>query len=211
MNEPSIVLLCIVASYLLGAIPFGLLIGFACGKDIRKLGSGNIGATNVLRTVGKSLGALALICDALKGFVSAFLLPMIGQRWLGAPLSEGVTLACACAAIAGHNWPVYLKFKGGKGIATTAGALLGIAPAALGVGLAAWVCTFLASRYVSLASIVAAAAIPISAWLFYIERGMLTPIVLSILGVVAIIRHRANIARLVHGNENRISFKKGRP
>ena len=122
-------------AYLLGAIPFGLLIARANGVDIRKVGSGNIGATNVFRALGKKWGILAFTCDALKGFIPASLFPFLAKT-IGAPGDDSVlSLVCACLAIAGHNWPVYLRFKGGKGVATSVGALIGLAPSAAGIGL----------------------------------------------------------------------------
>jgi len=198
----------IIAAYLLGAVPFGFLIGLSRGVDIRAVGSRNIGATNVLRTVGKPWGALALLCDVLKGFIPAALFPPMAESFLGFDGGRGFALACACAAVAGHNWPVYLKFKGGKGIATTAGALLGVAPAALGIGLASWTVVFLLFRYVSLGSVVAAIVIPTAACFLYARDGLLIPAVLSLLGMLAIWRHRANIQRLLKGTENRIEFGK---
>jgi glycerol-3-phosphate acyltransferase PlsY len=113
--------------------------------------------------------------------------------------------------VAGHNWPVYLRFKGGKGVATSTGALLGIAPAAMGICFAVWVLVFVTTRYVSAASIGAALILGVSGWLLYIEDGLLLPVTLTILGVVAIGRHRANIQRLVRGDEHRFQFSKKDP
>ena len=205
-------LLAILASYMTGAIPVGFLAGKTRGIDIRSVGSGNIGATNVFRTLGKGLGIFTFACDVAKGFVSAYLYPLAALHtsmteqetiWLG--------LACACAAVAGHNWPVYLNFKGGKGIATTTGALLGVAPAALGVGILSWLIVFPISRYVSLASIIAAISVTVSGWLFYHSKtGVLLPLFLTILGLLAILRHKPNIQRLLKGTENRFKFGKSR-
>ena len=198
----------IATAYFLGAVPFGFLIGLSRGVDIRTVGSKNIGATNVLRAVGKGWGILALFCDMMKGFIPAALFPLVTAAGFNIETGNGLSLACACAAVAGHNWPVYLKFKGGKGVATTAGGLLGVAPLPLGIGLAAWIIVFLSSRYVSLASMISAATISTAAWVLCSKEGLLIPVVLSLLGILAIWRHRANIQRLLKGTENRIEFRK---
>lgn len=199
----------ILASYLLGAVPFGLLIARARGVDIRQVGSRNIGATNVLRSVGKPWGILTFVFDALKGFVPALVFPMIGNATgAGFQSLEVPALACGVAAILGHNFPVYLKFKGGKGVATSAGALLGIAPAAAGVGVVVWALFFFTLRFVSLASIAAAATIPAAGWLLYAKSGFLLPSALTLLGALVIWRHKANIQRLLAGTESRFSRRK---
>ncbi|MCO5045788.1 MAG: glycerol-3-phosphate 1-O-acyltransferase PlsY [Verrucomicrobia bacterium] len=196
-----------LVSYLLGAVPFGLLIGKMRGVDVRTVGSKNIGATNVLRTVGKPWGILTFLLDALKGFVPAFVFPTLGNRFgLNFQSLEIAALIGGAAAIVGHNFPVYLGFKGGKGVATSAGALLGIAPLAVGVGLVVWIVIFYTTRYVSLASIQAALAVPIVGWLYYRTAGVAVPIALTLLAALIIVRHRANIRRLLNGTENR--FKK---
>lgn len=205
----NIALLAIV-SYLLGAIPFGLLIGKARGIDIRTVGSKNIGATNVLRTVGKPWGILTFLLDALKGFVPAFVFPILGNRF-GAHFQsfEIAALIGGAAAIIGHNFPIYLGFKGGKGVATSAGVLLGIAPLAAAVGLALWALIFFATRYVSLASILAALSVPVVGWLYYRDAQMVIPIALTLLAALIVVRHRANIQRLLTGTENRFKKKGG--
>jgi glycerol-3-phosphate acyltransferase PlsY len=196
-------------AYLLGAVPFGLLIGLARGVDIRKTGSGNIGATNVFRSVGRGWGALALTLDALKGLIPAALFPVcLAATTDHSDVSLEARLLFGCLAVVGHNWPVYLRFRGGKGIATTGGALIGIAPAALGVGVLGWLAAFLATRFVSVASIVAAIVIPAAAWFLYGRDSTLVPAVLTLLGVIAILRHRSNIGRLLKGQENRVDFRR---
>jgi glycerol-3-phosphate acyltransferase PlsY len=196
-------------AYLLGAVPFGLLIGLARGVDIRKTGSRNIGATNVFRAVGKGWGVLAFTCDALKGLLPAVLCPLLLRAWTGAAPAQGAALLFGAAAIAGHNWPVYLGFRGGKGIATSAGALIGIAPLPLAVGAAIWLAVFLLGRYVSLASIAAAVAMPAAAWLLpRADGGWLLPAALTALGALAILRHRPNITRLMRGTEHRFEFRR---
>ncbi len=196
-------LTCLI-SYLVGALPFGLLIARARGVDIRAEGSGNIGATNVFRCVGKSWGLLVYFMDMGKGLFGALLLPLL----LSDDPSTLLRVSSGCCAIIGHNWPVYLGFKGGKGIATTSGFLLGLAPAAAGVGLLVWIVTFLTSRYVSLGSILAALSVAVYAWIAYRADGLLLPSVLTALGLLAVLRHRANIIRLAQGTENRFDFKK---
>ncbi len=198
----------IAASYLVGSIPFGLLAGKLRGIDIREHGSGNIGATNVLRTLGKPIGITVLVLDILKGFA-----PVMGAFYL-APLPQGVTIQyllmiCAIAAICGHNFPVWLRFKGGKGVATSAGALLALMPIPLAFALSVWIIVFLVSRYVSLASITAALSIPVVlAVKLLIGRGSYPILVFAIvLAALAIWRHRANISRLLAGTENRFQRK----
>ena len=153
-----------MGAYLLGSIPFGLLIARTRRIDIRTVGSCNIGATNVWRCVGKGWGLLTFACDVLKGFIPAFFLPALTCGAGGASDRVGLGLLYGALAIVGHNWPVFLRFKGGKGVATTVGALLGVAPALVGIGFVAWLLIFLATGYVSLASIVAAVVIPGIAW-----------------------------------------------
>lgn len=194
-------------AYLLGSIPFGLLIGKLRGIDIRQVGSCNIGATNVMRSVGKGWGILTLLLDALKGYIPAAAFPLLLMQ---VGLLDGqpawLKIACGCAAILGHNFPVFLRFKGGKGVATSAGVLLGIAPLALLIGLGAFAVVFGISRFVSLGSITAAIVVPAAGFLLY--EGRLIPIVLTILGILVIWRHKANIRRLLNGTENRIAFSK---
>jgi glycerol-3-phosphate acyltransferase PlsY len=192
----------VVASYVLGAVPFGLLIARLNGVDIRKVGSGNIGATNVMRSVGKPWGLATFALDALKGFVPAFVFPRFAPQ-----AHEALPIACAFAAILGHNFPVWLGFKGGKGVATSAGALVGLAPAAAGLGLAIWAAVFFAFRYVSLASLVAAVVIPVAGWWMYRAQGWILPAFLTVLAVLIIARHKANIRRLLNGTESRFTKK----
>ena len=199
MNEA----LAILAAYLLGAVPFGLLIAKSRGVDIRQVGSKNIGATNVLRSVGKPWGILTFACDALKGYLPSAWFPTLAGSaagWLG--------MACALAAILGHNFPVYLRFKGGKGVATSAGAVLGLAPLAILIGLTLWTISFYAFRYVSLASIIGAITAVTTGWILYRANGLLLPIALTVLGLLVILRHHANIKRLLNGTESRF-VKKG--
>lgn len=195
-------------AYLLGAIPFGFLIARAHGIDIRTVGSGNIGATNVLRAVGKFWGILTLVLDALKGLLPTLVFPILARTAFDLDDGSIMRVVCGCTAVLGHNFPVYLKFKGGKGVATTAGALIGIAPSALLAGLITFTAVFGVSRMVALGSISAAFVIPIASWWLYHGENHLTPVVLTVLGILVIWRHRANIGRILNGKENRIEFGK---
>ena len=202
-------LFAIFAGYLLGSIPFGLLVARSRGIDIRKHGSGNIGATNVLRVVGKKWGILVFALDALKG-VAAVLLARhffgtAGEGVGGGNELPGIVAGLAC--VVGHNFPVWLRFKGGKGVATTAGVLAGLMPVAALVAFVVWVAVFKISRYVSLASLVAAVAIPATVW--YEERQMSVMFCFAlIVAAMGIWRHRSNIQRLCAGTENRFEKKK---
>lgn len=198
--ETLTIIILALAAYLFGAIPFGLLVARAKGIDIRKQGSGNIGATNVFRCIGKGWGIFTFVLDALKGFIPAFFFPIIGS------LSAEWGVLFGIAAILGHSFPVYLEFKGGKGVATSAGMLIGIAPLAVGIGLICWLVCMVASRYVSLSSILAAIAVAITVW--FEGRGLVVSIPITILAGLIIWLHRANIQRLLNGTESRFGKKK---
>ena len=196
----------VASAYLIGAIPFGLLIGFLNGKDVRKEGSCNIGATNVTRVVGKWWGKLCFLCDFLKGFLPVFIVMRLypGQGWLIA--------LTALAAMLGHVFPVYLGFKGGKGVSTAAGAALALCPLAVVIAGAVWAGVFFLSRYVSLASLAAALALPVSAWLLKFFAGFSLPLTIGLLlilfAVLTFWRHRSNIVRLMNGTESRFQKEK---
>lgn len=190
-----------IVSYLLGSIPFGLLIARSRGVDIRSHGSGNIGATNVFRVVGKGWGIFTFVLDALKGFVPAFVFPPIVN------LDGEWGVLFGLAAILGHSFPVFLGFKGGKGVATSAGMLAGVAPLAVLVGFACWAVCMVVSRYVSLSSIVAAIAVAITVWLQG-DKGLIVNVALTLLAVLVIWLHRANVKRLLNGTENRFGKKR---
>lgn len=209
-----------VAAYLLGSIPTGYVVGKAKGIDIRSAGSGNIGATNTFRVLGKPAGIFVLLADALKGYAAcAFICPLIYN--LFAPHLSGIVvyfrdepmdvrtkyyLVAGVCAVLGHNYTCWLRFKGGKGIATTAGVFLALAPLALGVALAVFALMLLITRYVSVGSILAAAVLPVGVWLTR-ENAVLRGVTIA-LCVMAILKHRKNIQRLIAGTENRIGAKK---
>ena len=195
-------------SYLVGSIPFGLLIGMCFGKDIRKEGSGNIGATNVTRVIGKWWGRLCFLLDFLKGFGPVFAASRFAAD--DPSLPGLILLTAGAAAILGHMFPVWLKFKGGKGISTAAGVALALAGWALLIAGLVWVAVFLTSRYVSLASICAALALPLAATGLHLwYRPVPVPILIFfyVIAAVAIWKHRSNIARLRSGTELRFERK----
>ncbi|MEO0729225.1 MAG: glycerol-3-phosphate 1-O-acyltransferase PlsY, partial [Pseudomonadota bacterium] len=195
----------LIVGYLLGSIPFGLLLTRLAGKgDIRAIGSGNIGTTNVLRTGSKLLAALTLIGDALKGFVAVILAPdlalvasgLLGTGTANPDLIRAAMLAGAYGAIFGHLYPVWLSFLGGKGVATYIGVLLGLVPLAGITFCAIWLATALAFRFSSLSALVATAASPAVLW-WLAGPGLALPIVPLV--VLMFWKHRANIARLIAG------------
>jgi glycerol-3-phosphate acyltransferase PlsY len=203
--DPLTALLVALGAFLLGSIPTGYLVARAKGVDIRQHGSGNIGATNVFRTLGKPLGVFVFMVDALKGFAVVWL----AGRFGGA--SDWVGIIAAVAVIAGHNYTPWLGFKGGKGIATSAGVLLALMPWAVLCIAIVWFVVFKVSRYVSLASISAAAALPVAvAALWSAGCGGNGPLLgFSVLiSALAIWRHRTNIQRLRAGTESRFEGKK---
>jgi glycerol-3-phosphate acyltransferase PlsY len=191
-----------VFAYLFGALPFGLLVARSRGVDIRQQGSGNIGATNVFRCVGKGWGIFTFALDALKGFIPAFVFP------LAVHLEAPYGVLFGLAAIIGHSFPVYLKFRGGKGVATSAGMLLGVAPLAVGVGFLCWLVCMVVSRYVSLSSIVAALAVGVTVWFDPRQENPGVQVALSVMSLLVVWLHRANIKRLLRGTENRFGKKK---
>lgn len=185
----------VIISYLLGSIPFAyIIIRLFKGIDIREVGSGNVGTTNALRTAGKRVALAALLGDLLKGLAAAWL----GMRAGG----QGLAAACVLAAVIGHCWPLFIGFKGGKGMATTAGAVLFLMPKVFLLLAIIFILIVLFSRYVSLASISVAVLLPLIA-LFMSQSGsyLLASVILTLLVVY---RHRENIERLLNGNERKI-------
>jgi len=194
-----------LAAYLIGSIPTGYLIARLKGVDIRQTGSGNIGATNVFRTLGKPAGITVLLIDAVKGFIPTFLVRYILHH-PDPTVMEYHAMTAGLFAILGHNYTCWLNFKGGKGIATSAGVLVALVPIALLITLGGWILIFVLSRYVSLASIGAAVLLPFAVWGTGGSGRML--ILSSVLSVLAIYKHRGNIQRLRRGTENRFGKKK---
>jgi len=201
----------VVAAYLLGSIPSGYLAGRARGVDIRTVGSGNMGATNVFRTLGKTAGVIVLVVDVLKGYAACTWLcdAALGLMKLPATDTEPGRIMAGLAAVLGHNFTCWLKFKGGKGIATSAGVFLSLAPLALGIALGVWVIVFALSRYVSVASIAAAVALPATVWLT--PHSLPLRLVTTALGLLAIAKHKGNIERLFNGTERRFGKKTATP
>jgi glycerol-3-phosphate acyltransferase PlsY len=195
-------LLTALVAYFVGSIPTGYLFGRARGLDIRKSGSGNIGATNVFRTLGKSAGIAVLLIDAVKGFVP----PRYLLFGVTPETREYHSMLAGLFAILGHNYTCWLRFKGGKGIATSAGVLIALVPYGLLITLGVWILVFLISRYVSFASICAAFVLPFAVW--GVGRGPLMIALCAVLGALAIYKHRTNLQRLLAGTEHRVSRKK---
>lgn len=196
-------------AYLLGSIPTGFLAGLIFGIDIRKEGSGNIGATNVLRILGKGAGSIVLAVDALKGYAAcAWMAPMV-QYAMGAPPirhTEFLLAVAGLCAVLGHNYTCWLGFKGGKGISTSAGVFGALVPSAVIITVVVWVLVLALTRYVSLASIAAALTLPVMVWWrsgSYLYLGAI-----SIISVIALYKHRSNVQRLLNGTENRFGQKK---
>jgi acyl phosphate:glycerol-3-phosphate acyltransferase len=193
----------VLVAYIVGATPFGFLAGKMKGIDIREHGSGNIGATNVLRVLGKPVGITVLVLDVMKGLIPVIVAKLVSDSSL-------VHIATAMAAILGHNYTFWLGFKGGKGIATTGGAILPIMPWALIAAVLGWIIVLKLSRYVSLASIAAALIIPLT---LVVENLITGTWEWNIFGfgmfvcLLAIWKHRSNIGRLIRGEENRFAKK----
>jgi len=196
-----------IAAYLLGSVPTGFLVGKAKGVDIRTVGSGNIGATNVFRILGKPAGVFVLVFDGLKGFAACAWLSDVVVRVFAVPSDEEVylRLIAGLAVVLGHNFTCWLRFKGGKGIATSAGALAALVPWALIIILSIWIILFVLTRYVSLGSVAAAFTLPFATWLT--TKNWTLTVVTGVMGALAIYKHRGNIQRLLSGTENRINFK----
>jgi glycerol-3-phosphate acyltransferase PlsY len=187
-------ILLIAGAYLLGSIPTGLLLAKAAGVDIRTTGSGNIGATNVYRTLGRTVGILTLLGDCFKGLIPV----LIAQR-LG--MGDTMIAAAGAAAFLGHVYTVFLGFKGGKGVATALGVFLGVSPASVGLALVIFIAVVAVWRYISLGSITAAAAMPI----FVAALDRRPPVIAMTAGIALLViwKHRENITRLREGTENK--------
>jgi len=188
-------------AYLLGSIPFALLVvKLVKGVDVREYGSGNVGATNAFRILGLGLGILVALLDIGKGFIAV---SVARYFFADQPL---LLLVAGLLAIAGHNWPIFLNFKGGKGVATSVGVLISLSPKTILVAFLVWLIIVLITQYVSLASIVAAIVIPILMYLFAQETIFI--ILAVLIAIFVIYRHQANIKRLLAGTENKVSLNK---
>jgi acyl phosphate:glycerol-3-phosphate acyltransferase len=209
-----------LGAYLLGSIPTGYLVAKAKGIDIRKTGSGNIGATNAMRVLGKPAGIFVLLMDALKGYVACWVGLFIYANF--SPNTEihsfddlsklfnqmeTCVVISGVFAVLGHNYTCWLKFKGGKGIATTAGVYLALAPWAVLIALVVFILAVLLTKYVSVGSIAAAIALPATVWIMSPDN-LLLCIVTTALGALAVWKHKSNIQRLMAGTENRLGQKK---
>lgn len=192
--------LSLLTAYLIGGIPFGyFLVRATTGRDVRALGSGNIGATNVLRTAGRVLGVSTLVLDGAKGFLAVWL----AARWTdGSPLW---TSAAALAAMAGHAYPVFLRFRGGKAVASFIGAYLYVAPLPLLAVLIVFVALVAYSRYISLGSVVAAGTFPLAVWMI-LHPPLAVTACAAAAGAFIVYRHKANIERLRAGTENALNL-----
>lgn len=213
-------LVVVVVAYLLGSIPTGFLVAKARGVDIRAAGSGNIGATNVFRVLGKGPGILVFAVDVLKGFVACEVVAGLGCWIAGhgfywfaasnAPLAaEWFPILAGFVAVVGHNYTCWLGFKGGKGIATSAGVLLALFTHALLVVLGIWGVVFAVGRYVSLASVAGAFWLPVFVWYFgYSHQRFWISVIMTVL---AIYKHKSNLQRLIAGTEHRFGDKASEP
>ena len=196
-----------VAAYLLGSIPTGFLVAKVKGIDIRSVGSGNIGATNAMRVLGKPAGIFVLLMDAAKGFGAVWMAALLLKQMNANADVETARIIAGIFAVLGHNYTCWLKFKGGKGIATTAGVYLALAPWALLVALAVFILAIVLTKYVSVGSIAGAIALPATVWVMS-PNNLFLGIVTTALGALAIYKHKSNIQRLLAGTENRLGKKK---
>ena len=188
----------VVVAYLLGSLPFGLWLARSEGVDLRASGSGNIGATNVLRTTGRLLASVVLALDCSKGVLAVWLARLLDGR-------IEVMVVCAVAVVAGHMWPLWAQFRGGKGVATAAGAWVMLAPVAVAWSVVIFVSIVATTRYVSAGSVVAAVMVPIVTVL--LDGRASTSIGAVVLAALIVWRHRANLSRLAHGTESRIGTR----
>ncbi|MBC7341557.1 MAG: glycerol-3-phosphate 1-O-acyltransferase PlsY [Clostridia bacterium] len=192
--------LCLIFSYILGAVPFGYLVGRYLGTDIRKFGSGNIGTTNAFRVLGAGPGLVVLFGDVAKGVIPV----LLGSR-VGGPT---LAVLAGILAVIGHNWPIFLKFRGGRGVATGAGMLIALAPLVTLICFSVWIVVVLTTRYVSLGSIVAACSAPIV--MLLLHQPWQFVLVTILLALVIVWRHRPNLKRLLAGTEYKLGDRVGK-
>ena len=196
MSDPTIPILAVVIAYLVGAIPFGLLLGKAAGVDVRASGSGNIGATNVARTAGKGVGVATLLLDAAKGAAPI----LIADRVLH--LDTSWLAAIGLAAVVGHVFPVYLLFRGGKGVATALGVFLALSPVATGISVAVFLVTFLVTKIVSLGSLIGAIVLATTSW--FIDGRAEVSVLAGVCTLIILVRHQGNIRRMIAKEEPKV-------
>jgi len=199
-----VLLISVILAFLLGSIPNGFILAKILGaSDIRRQGSGNVGATNVYRVIGKLPGILTLILDIAKGAIAVAILAPYFYNW-GIPLEfQPYRLLLALAVVSGHNWTPFLNFKGGKGIATSAGAILVLCPGVLGIILLVWIIIFAITRVVSIASIIASISFPAVA---AFKGDIYLTLFAIILCVISVVKHRTNIQRLIRGEERSLKL-----
>jgi glycerol-3-phosphate acyltransferase PlsY len=200
-------LVSVIIAYLLGSIPFGyIIVKTVLGKDVRETGSRSIGATNVLRSAGKAGGILTFVCDVGKGFAAVWVSRLLTANHPWAIDTAWVIAACALAAILGHIFPVFLNFKGGKGVATGVGVFLAIYPWAVASVVVIFAIVVYGSRYISLGSIIATAAFPVFAYFLGRDKLPLPVLLASVVGAALIVaKHHENIQRLMLGTENKFT------
>ena len=203
----------IIISYLLGSIPTAYIFGrFLKGIDIRKFGSGNVGATNAFRVLGRGWGITILALDILKGFLPVIILGNIFTKQLDLAQAQNIFIAIGLGCICGHNWTIFLGFKGGKGVATTLGVLSALAlkipglSIVLGLTILIWFTSFFIVRIISLSSLLAAISFPLFTILF--RQSSVVILLGTLLAIFVILRHKSNIKRLLEGKESRLSFRK---
>jgi len=200
-----------LVAYLLGSIPSGYIAGRIAGVDVRKVGSGNVGATNVTRVLGKQFGYPVFIVDFAKGLVAVAVAEVIAKDAQSTPkFVDLCTTLAAIFSVIGHSYPIWLGFKGGKGVATSLGSLFGLNWVAATVGCIVWIVAFQATRYVSLSSIAAALALPVTVATMMFLKQLQTPILLYFvlcLATIIVLRHRSNLSRLLKGTEPRFARK----
>jgi acyl phosphate:glycerol-3-phosphate acyltransferase len=196
--------LILLGSYLIGSIVTSDIVTHFKKTDLRSQGSGNVGATNAFRVLGSFYGSIVLIGDALKGVIAV----LIG-KWLNPFANFDIAIIAGILAIVGHNWPVFSKFKGGKGIATSLGVLIGLTPYSLLLIIPIWLTVFFIFGYVSLASIIVALAYPIAVSFFY-PQDIYKLLLAIIVAILAVYRHKSNLGRLIHGQEHRILYQNRR-
>lgn len=193
----------LILSYLIGSITTGDIVAYFKKVDVRGLGSGSIGATNVFRAMGWPFAAIVLMGDALKGIIAVIL----GGKLIGNIGGFDFAILSGIAAIVGHNWPIYTRFRGGKGIATSLGVIIGLTSKSLLIILPVWIISFVVTGFVSLASILAAISYPLSVFISY--NGDYYKLVFAVaIAILAVYRHKSNLQRLFQGKEHRILYNK---